>query len=188
MKKPMILIAALAVAVGSTLYAESLKEINERMTKLGSEMMDLRGEISDEAQALEMEYVSGKHDTPEMKEMRAKSDKLRQELIMLEKDLRGKFNALPEFSERVAKFKVKQANYSKMRRERQALFEKRKAIFAEAAAKRSEAKPEKAAGDKPAAAPVAKHAATPVAKPAATPPAKPAAAPSAKPAATPPAK
>lgn len=168
MKRPMFLIAAaLAVAVCPALSGETLKEINERMTRLGAEMMDLRGEISDEAEALEAEYASGKHDTPEMKELRAKSDKLRRELIMIEKDLRGKFNALPEFSGRIAEFNVKQANYAKMRRERLGLSEKRRAIFAEAAAKHPAPKTEAPAKPTDEAQPAAKPDAAPAAKPAA---------------------
>ena len=136
MKKPIILIAALAVAVTSSLYAESLKEINDQLTKVGASMMELHGELSDEAEDLEIEFESGKYDTPEMKEMRAKSDKLRRELVVLEKDLRGKFNALPQFAERMAKFHARQANYSKLLDERQALLKRRQAIFDAASAKK----------------------------------------------------
>lgn len=158
MKLKTMLAAALAVALVSPLFAQSLKEINEQMTKLGSQMMDVRGELSDEAEALEMEYQSGKHDTPEMKELRAKSDKLRKELIMVEKELRGKFNALPAFAERTARFEVKKAQYAKMRRDRQALFEKRKEIFqAASAAKPAPAeKPAEKTSEKAAPAPAAK--------------------------------
>ena len=165
MNKTAVLFAALAVVLSSSLHGETLKEINEQLTKVGSSMMELHGELSDEAEALEIEFESGKHDTPEMKELRAKSDKLRQELIVVEKDLRGKFNALPQFAERMAKFHARQANSSKLLAERNARMGKRKEIFMAMAAEKPAAA-EKTPAPAPEA-PVAKSADGAAEKPAA---------------------
>ena len=117
-----------AVTVALTLGAETLDEINARLTVLGAEQIQLHGDTRDIAEALDREFKSGRHDTPEMKEMRLRIEALRREIEFAEAELRKKFEELPQFRDKAATVSTNYVRLRALAYERGRLLREREAI------------------------------------------------------------
>ncbi len=132
MKRLLVLATATAAFA---LGAETLEEINARLTTLGAEQIQLHGDTKDMADALDRAFQSGKHDTPEMKELRKKIDTLRVEIAAIQTELRKKFDELPEFRDQVATVSTNAVRLRAISNERRRLFQERESLTAPGAGK-----------------------------------------------------
>ncbi len=127
-KKRLLLIAAATAAFA--LGAETLDEINARLTTLGAEQIQLHGDTKDVAEALDRAFMSGKYDTPEMKELRKKIDALKREIAATQRELRKQFDELPEFRDQVATVSTNKVRLRALANERGRLQRERERLTA----------------------------------------------------------
>ncbi len=120
---------ALAVASAAlVLGAETLEEINAKLTTLGAEQIQLAGDTKDIKEALERAFRSQKHDTPEMKKIREEIDALQRQIYAAQAELRRKFEELPEFRDQVATVQTNSVRLRALGNERARLFQAREAL------------------------------------------------------------
>ena len=124
--KPLLLLAAGALA-GALAGAATPEEITARLTAIGAEQIQLQGDTKDIAEALDRAFRSGRHDTPEMKELRRKIDALQRELEATQAELRRQFEALPAFSGQVATVSTNAVRLRALADERRRLVREREA-------------------------------------------------------------
>ena len=122
-----ILVLAAATAAFA-LGAATLEEINARLTVLGAEQIQLHGDTKDIAEALDREFRSARHDTPEMNALRQRIDALRREIEFAEAELRQKFDELPQFRDKVATVSTNAVRLRAITNERGRLLREREAI------------------------------------------------------------
>ena len=125
--KRLIVFAAASAAL--VLGAETLEEINAKLTQLGAEQIQLAGDTKDMAESLERAFNSKKHDTPEMKQIRKEIDTLQRQLEAAEAELRKKFEELPQFRDQVATVSTNAVRLRALARERGRLEREREAIW-----------------------------------------------------------
>ncbi len=125
-KRILVLAAAFAAFA---LGAATLEEINARLTVLGAEQIQLHGDTKDIAEALDREFKSTRHDTPEMKALRLRIDALRREIEFAESELRQKFDELPQFRDKVATVSTNTVRLRALANERGQLLREREAIL-----------------------------------------------------------
>ena len=130
------LIVLATVSVTLVLGAETLEEINAKLTKLGSEQIQLAEDTKDIKEALDRAFRSKKHDTPEMKEIRREIDALQRQLEAAEAELRKKFEELPQFRDQVATVSTNAVRLRALARERERLYRDRERISADNEAKK----------------------------------------------------
>ena len=119
-------IAIFAAAMATAgLGAATVAEINERIGELGAKQIELGDATRDAAKALDNEFASGRHDTPEMKELRGRIEEISRELAAAKAELRAKFDALPQFRERAAAVATNTAALKAMAAERAELLKQR---------------------------------------------------------------
>ncbi len=123
------LIVLATVSVTLVLGAETLEEINAKLTKLGSEQIQLADDTKDIREALDRAFTSKKHDTPEMKEIRKEIDALQRQLEAAEAELRKKFEELPQFRDQVATVSTNAVRLRALAHERARLQREREAIW-----------------------------------------------------------
>ena len=122
---------ALAVASAAlVLGAETLEEINAKLTTLGAEQIQLAGDTKDIKEALERAFRSQKHDTPEMKKIREEIDALQRQIYAAQAELRRKFEELPEFRDQVATVQTNSVRLRALGNERARLFQARERLTA----------------------------------------------------------
>ncbi len=131
--KRLLLVAAATTAFA--LGAETLDEINARLSTLGAEQIQLHGDTKDIAEALDRAFQSGKHDTPEMKELRKKIDALKREIAATQRELRKQFDELPEFRDQVSTVSTNKVRLRAMSNERGRLLRERERLTATEAGK-----------------------------------------------------
>lgn len=124
-KRILVLTAATAAFA---LGAATLEEINARLTVLGAEQIQLHGDTKDIAEALDREFRSARHDTPEMNALRQRIDALRREIEFAEAELRQKFDELPQFRDKVATVSTNAVRLRAIANERGRLLREREAI------------------------------------------------------------
>ncbi len=129
-KRITILVAATAALV---LGAETLEEINARLTVLGAEQIQLHGDTKDVAEALDRAFKSQKYDTPEMKELRKEIDALQRQIEAAQAELRKKFEELPEFRSQVATVSTNVVRLRELAAERNRLYRAREQLGKDAA-------------------------------------------------------
>ena len=130
------LIVLATVSVTLVLGAETLEEINAKLTKLGAEQIQLAEDTKDVKEALDRAFRSKKHDTPEMKEIRKEIDALQRQLEAAEAELRRKFEELPQFRDQVATVSTNAVRLRALARERERLYRDRERISADNEAKK----------------------------------------------------
>ena len=123
------LIAIAAATTALVLGAETLEQINAKLTDLGAEQIQLAGDTQDIKEALERAFRSKKHDTPEMKQIRKEIDTLQRQLEAAEDELRKKFEELPQFREQVATVSTNAVRLRALAQERARLQREREAIW-----------------------------------------------------------
>ena len=123
------LIALAAASTALVLGAETLEQINAKLTDLGAEQIQLAGDTQDIKEALERAFRSKKHDTPEMKQIRKEIDTLQRQLEAAEDELRKKFEELPQFREQVATVNTNAVRLHVLAQERARLQREREAIW-----------------------------------------------------------
>ena len=127
---------ALAVASAAlVLGAETLEEINAKLTTLGAEQIQLARDTKDIKEALERAFRSQKHDTPEMKKIREEIDALQRQIYAAQAELRRKFEELPEFRDQVATVQTNSVRLRALGNERARLFQARERLNATESAK-----------------------------------------------------
>ena len=129
-KRIIVLAAATAAPV---LGAETLEEINARLTVLGAEQIQLHGDTKDIAEALDRAFTSQKYDTPEMKEIRKEIDALQRQIEAAKAELRKKFEELPEFRGQVATVSTNAVRLRELAAERNRLYRAREQLTKNAA-------------------------------------------------------
>ena len=129
-KRIIVLVAATAALV---LGAETLEEINARLTVLGAEQIQLHGDTKDIAEALDRAFTSQKYDTPEMKELRKEIDALQRQIEAAKAELRKKFEELPEFRGQVATVSTNAVRLRELAAERNRLYRAREQLTKNAA-------------------------------------------------------
>ena len=129
-KRIIVLAAATAALV---LGAETLEEINARLTVLGAEQIQLHGDTKDIAEALDRAFTSQKYDTPEMKEIRKEIDALQRQIEAAKAELRKKFEELPEFRGQVATVSTNAVRLRELAAERNRLYRAREQLTKNAA-------------------------------------------------------
>ena len=122
-----ILVLAAATAAFA-LGAATLEEINARLTVLGAEQIQLHGDTKDIAEALDREFRSARHDTPEMKALRQRIEDMKNEVAAAEAELRRQFNALPQFRDKAAMVSTNAVRLRAIANERGRLLREREAI------------------------------------------------------------
>ena len=132
--KRLIVFAAASAAL--VLGAETLEEINAKLTMLGSEQIQLAEDTKDIKEALDRAFSSQKHDTPEMKEIRKEIDSLQRQIEAAEAELRKKFEELPQFRDQVATVSTNAVRLRALARERDRLYRERQRISANTEAKK----------------------------------------------------
>ena len=132
--KRLIVFAAASAAL--VLGAETLEEINAKLTMLGSEQIQLAEDTKDIKEALDRAFSSQKHDTPEMKEIRKEIDALQRQLEAAEAELRKKFEELPQFRDQVATVSTNAVRLHALARERDRLYRERQRIYGNNEAKK----------------------------------------------------
>ena len=125
--KRLIVLAGASVAL--VLGAETLEEINAKLTKLGAEQIQLAEDTKDIAASLDRAFRSKKHDTPEMKEIRKEIDALQRQLEAAEAELRKKFEELPQFRDQITTVSTNAVRLRALARERERLQREREAIW-----------------------------------------------------------
>jgi chromosome segregation ATPase len=125
--KRLIVIAAASAAF--VLGAETLEEINAKLTVLGAEQIQLAGDTKDIKEALERAFRSEKHDTPEMKQIRKEIDALQRQIEAAKDELRKKFEELPQFRGQVATVSTNAVRLRALAQERARLQREREAIW-----------------------------------------------------------
>jgi peptidoglycan hydrolase CwlO-like protein len=129
-KRILVLVAATAALV---LGAETLEEINARLTVLGAEQIQLHGDTKDIAEALDRAFKSQKYDTPEMKKIRKEIDALQRQIDAAQAELRKKFEELPEFRGQVATVSTNAVRLRELAAERNRLYRVREQLGKDAA-------------------------------------------------------
>ncbi len=124
--KRIIFLAAASAAL--VLGAETLEEINAKLTELGAEQIQLAGDTKDIAESLDRAFRSKKHDTPEMKQIRKEIDMLQRQLEAAETELRRRFEELPQFRVQVATVNTNAVRLRALAQERARLQREREAI------------------------------------------------------------
>ena len=124
-KRIIILVATTAALV---LGAETLEEINARLTVLGAEQIQLHGDTKDIAEALDRAFKSQKYDTPEMKDIRKEIDALQRQIEAAQTELRKKFEELPEFRGQVATVSTNALRLRELAAERNRLYRAREQL------------------------------------------------------------
>ena len=132
--KRLIVFAAASAAL--VLGAETLEEINAKLTKLGAEQIQLAEDTKDIREALDRAFRSKKHDTPEMKEIRKEIDALQRQLEAAEAELRKKFEELPQFRDQVATVSTNAVRLRALAHARERLYRERERISADTEAKK----------------------------------------------------
>ena len=132
--KRIIVMAAASAAL--VLGAETLEEINAKLTDLGAEQIQLASDTQDVREALERAFRSQKHDTPEMKEIRKEIDTLQRQLEAAQAELRKKFEELPQFRGQFATVSTNAVRLRALAQERARLQSERQRIFTENEAKK----------------------------------------------------
>ena len=127
------IIVLVAATVALVLGAETLEEINARLTVLGAEQIQLHGDTKDIAEALDRAFVSQKYDTPEMKEIRKEIDALQRQIEAAQAELRKKFEELPEFRGQVATVSTNAVRLRELAAERNRLYREREKLAKDAA-------------------------------------------------------
>ena len=125
--KRLIVIAAVSAAF--VLGAETLEEINAKLTDLGAEQIQLAGDTKDIKEALDRAFYSKKYDTPEMKQLRKEIYALQRQLEAAEDELRKKFEELPQFRDQVATVSTNAVRLRALAQERARLQREREAIW-----------------------------------------------------------
>ncbi len=125
-KRIIVLTVAFAALV---LGAETLEEINAKLTDLGAEQIQLAGDTKDIKEALNRAFHSQKYDTPEMKQLRKEIDALRRQIDAAEEELRRKFEELPQFRDQVATISTNVVRLRALANERARLQRERDAIW-----------------------------------------------------------
>ena len=123
------LIVLAAASAALVLGAETLEEINAKLTDLGAEQIQLVGDTQDIKEALDRAFKSGKHDTPEMKQIRKEIDTLQRQIRAAQDELRRKFEELPEFRGQVATVSTNAMRIRALAKERARLQREREAIW-----------------------------------------------------------
>ena len=124
-KRITILVAATAALV---LGAETLEEINARLTVIGAEQIQLQGDTKGVAEALDRAFKSQKYDTPEMKELRKEIDALQRQIEAAQAELRKKFEELPEFRDQAATVSTNVVRLRELAAERSRLYRAREQL------------------------------------------------------------
>ena len=127
------LIVLVAATTALMLGAETLEEINARLTVLGAEQIQLHGDTKDIAEALDRAFASQKYDTPEMKELRKEIDALQRQIEAAQAELRKKFEELPEFRSQVATVSTNVVRLRELAAERNRLYRAREQLGKDAA-------------------------------------------------------
>lgn len=122
-----IAICTFASLIVTCTLAETPAEIDAQLNKIGAEQIELGGKTKNMASELEHELRSGKHDTPEMKELRNKIKQLEAQIREAELELHRKFAELPEFKEKASMVSTNFARLRELGAERARLLEQRKA-------------------------------------------------------------
>lgn len=122
------IIALAAASAALVLGADTLEEINAKLTDIGAEQIQLAGDTKDIKEALDRAFRSESHDTPEMKQIRKEIDALRRRIDAAEEELRRKFEELPQFREQVATVSTNSARLHALAIERARLQREREAI------------------------------------------------------------
>ena len=124
-KRILVLVTATAALA---LGAETLEEINARLTVLGADQIQLHGDTKDIAEALDREFRSARHDTPEMKVLRNRIAEMKREVEAAEAELRRKFEELPQFRDKVATVNTNVVRIRAIAAERNRLLREREAM------------------------------------------------------------
>lgn len=127
------IIVLVAATVALVLGAETLEEINARLTVLGAEQIQLHGDTKDIAEALDRAFMSQKYDTPEMKDIRKEIDALQRQIEAAQAELRKKFEELPEFRGQVATVSTNAVRLRELAAERNRLYRAREKLAKDAA-------------------------------------------------------
>lgn len=130
MKATGIVLAAAALFAQAVVMAETLEEVNARLSAIGAEQIDLGDEAKDESAAIERQFRSGKLDTPKMKELRRQIDMLQRTLKATEDELRAAFEEIPEVKEAMEKLGTKTSRLKELQTERGRLLMLRKELTA----------------------------------------------------------
>ncbi len=125
-KRILVLAAAFAAIF---LGAETLEEINAKLTELGAEQIQLAGDTKDIKEALDRAFHSQKYDTPEMRQLRKEIDALRRQIDAAEEELRRKFEELPQFRDQIATVSTNAVRLHALADERARLQREREAIW-----------------------------------------------------------
>jgi peptidoglycan hydrolase CwlO-like protein len=123
------LITLVATSAALVLGAETLEEINAKLTVLGAEQIQLAEDTKDIAESLDRAFKSTKHDTPEMREIRKEIDALQRQIRAAEAELRKKFEELPQFRGQVAMVSTNAVRLRALANERDRLYREREAIW-----------------------------------------------------------
>ena len=118
-----------ALAAGGRLHAETFEELSSAINATAGRQMDLINQGRERSERLARELAGGAHDTPEMKETRARIQRLRTELADAEQTLRTQFEALPGFRDEVRKTREEQAEVRQLDARRQELLNRRQALL-----------------------------------------------------------
>ena len=137
MKRLFLLLAATAAFA---LRAETVEEINAKLTELGAEQIQLSGDTKDIREALERAFRSQKHDSPEMKEIRKEIDALQRQIDAAQAELRRKFEELPEIRDQVATVRTNAVRLRALGNERGRLLRERERLTAASAEGKADGK------------------------------------------------
>lgn len=127
------ILAAAALFTQAAVMAETLEEVNARLSAIGAEQIDLGDEAKDAYEAIERKFRTGRLDTPKMKELRRQIDMLQRTLKATEDELRAAFEEIPEVKEATEKLGAKTARLKELSAERARLLTLRRELTASAA-------------------------------------------------------
>jgi chromosome segregation ATPase len=125
---------ALLLTAGS-LQAETYEAICQAINETANRQMTLQTATRGREEKLAQALAKGIHDTPEMKETRARIDKLRGELLEAEQTLKRQFEALPALQKEIRQSRESLAEIRKLDAQRRELIRKRDAFLQQHSAK-----------------------------------------------------
>lgn len=134
---------AIALLSAAILRAETLEEVNAKLSAIGAEQIDLGDETKDAREALDRKLRKGSLDTPEMKEIRRQIEILRRSLKSAEDELQAAFEAIPEVKSAMDELSTKTSRQKALQQERARLLKLREQLMkAKDEAPKAEAKGE----------------------------------------------
>ena len=119
----------LAMGMPPRVAAQSYEQLSAEINRASGELLELLSRNRDRNSRLARALASGEHDTPAMRQTRARIRKLTTELEEAEAELKRQLEELPAFREEVAAAKREQEEAKKLGAKQEELRKQREALL-----------------------------------------------------------